>query len=137
MSSHSHTDAHAVAAGSDHSSGHGEHREGYDFAHPIPLWILFAVFGALVVLTLVTVWQSNFDFGSYDVAIVMVIATVKALLVALFFMHLAFDKPFNLIIFFSSFVFVGLFVIFTLSDSRMTSDSFEPVQDEVVAVQPN
>ena len=139
MSSHSHTDAHAVAAGSDHSSGHGhgDHREGYDFAHPIPLWILFAVFGALVVLTLLTVWQSNFDFGSYDVAIVMIIATVKALLVALFFMHLAFDKPFNLIIFFSSFVFVGLFVIFTLSDSRMTSDSFEPVQDEIVAVQPN
>ncbi len=137
MSSHSHTDTHAVAAGSSHSSAHGDHREGYDFAHPIPLWILFAVFGALVVLTLVTVWQSNFDFGSYDVAIVMIIATVKALLVALFFMHLAFDKPFNLIIFFSSFVFVGLFVIFTLSDSRMTSDSFEPVQDEIVAVQPN
>ena len=96
MSSHSHTDAHAVAAGSDHSSGHGhgDHREGYDFAHPIALWILFAVFGALVLLTLITVWQSNFDFGSYDVAIVMIIATVKALLIALFFMHLAFDKPF-------------------------------------------
>lgn len=139
MSSHSHTDAHAVAVGTDHSSSHGQgdHREGYDFAHPIPLWILFAVFGALVILTLITVWQANFDFGSYDVAIVMVIATIKALLVALFFMHLAFDKPFNLIIFFSSFVFVGLFVIFTLSDSRMTSDSFEPVQDEVVAVQPS
>jgi cytochrome c oxidase subunit IV len=138
MSSHSHTDSHAVAAGSGHTDahGHGEHREGYDFAHPIPLWILFAVFGALVVLTLITVWQSNFDFGSYDVAIVMIIATVKALLVALFFMHLAFDKPFNFVVFFSSFVFVGLFVIFTLSDSRMTSDSFEPVQDEVVAVQP-
>ncbi len=143
MSSPSHAvDSHAVA--SDHSQaghghgdhGHGEHREGYDFAHPLPLWILFTVFAVLVFLTIVTVAQASFDFGSYDIAIVMGIATLKALLVAFFFMHLAFDKPFNLIVFASSFVFVGLFVIFTLSDSRMTSDSFEPVQDGLVEVAP-
>ncbi len=138
MSSPSHAaDSHAAVTDHAHSDhGHGEHREGYDFAHPLPLWILFTVFAALVFLTLVTVAQSNFDFGAYDVAIVMLIATVKALLVALFFMHLAFDKPFNLIVFASSFVFVGLFVIFTLSDSRMTSDAMEPVQDGLVEVAP-
>lgn len=138
MTSSSHTDAHAAVVESGHSSGHGhgEHREGYDFAHPIPLWILFAVFAALVILTLLTVWQSNFDFGTFDVAIVMMIATVKASLVALFFMHLAFDKPFNFVVFISSFVFVGLFVIFTLSDSILTRDAIEPVQDTVVAVEP-
>ena len=45
---------------------------------------------------------------------------------------MAFDKPFNVIVFLSSFVFVGLFVIFTLSDSAMTSESFEPKIDDVV-----
>ena len=100
----------------------------------MPLWMLFAVFFALVFLTILTVAQASFDFGSIDIAIVMFIATVKALLVALFFMHLAFDKPFNLIVFASSFIFVGLFVIFTLSDSRLTAESLEPVQDEIVAV---
>lgn len=119
---------------SAHSSEDGHHQEGYDFAHPMPLPVLFGVFIALVVLTVVTVLQASFDLGSIDIAVVMGIATVKALLVGLFFMHLISDKPFNVIVFLSSFVFVGLFVIFTLSDSKMTSDSFEPIRDEPVAV---
>ncbi len=114
---------------------HADHaHDPHDFAHPLPLWILFAVFIALTVLTIITVAQSNLDLGSADVIVVMGIATVKAILVMLFFMHLAFDKPFNLIIFVSSFVFVGLFIMITLSDAHMNSPTFEPVVDEVVAV---
>lgn len=119
---------------SAHSSEHGHDSDGHDFAHPMPLPVLFGVFFALVILTVVTVAQASFDLGSFDIALVMGIATVKALLVGLFFMHLIADKAFNVIVFLSSFVFVGLFVIFTLSDSKMTSDSFEPIQDEPVAV---
>jgi len=94
--------------------------------------MLLAVFVALTILTIITVFQASFDLGSLDVAVTMVIATIKATLVMLFFMHLAFDKPFNLIIFLSSFVFVALFIIFTLSDSSMNSYAFEPVVDEVM-----
>ncbi|MGB0598883.1 MAG: cytochrome C oxidase subunit IV family protein [Rubripirellula sp.] len=115
-------------------SAHGHSEDGHDFAHPLPVPMLLAVFGALVFLTIVTVAQASFDFGKYDVAIVMAIATIKAGLVMAFFMHMAFDKPFNVIVFLSSFVFVGLFVIFTLSDSAMTSESFEPKIDDVVPV---
>ena len=111
-------------------SAHG-HSDG-EFAHPMPVSILLAVFVALTLLTILTVAQASFNFGSLDVLIVMVIATIKATLVICFFMHLAFDKPFNMIVFLSSFVFVGLFVIFTLSDSQMTADSFEPKIDDVV-----
>ncbi len=103
-----------------------------DFAHPLPLPLLFGVFFALVLLTIITVAQSRFDMGSFEVAVVMGIATVKALLVMLFFMHLAYDKPFNAIVFLSSFAFVALFVIFTLSDAEMTSPNFIPVIDEPV-----
>ncbi|MEP6171546.1 MAG: cytochrome oxidase subunit IV, partial [Rhodopirellula bahusiensis] len=73
MSDHGHsatTDAHA-------QDGHAEG----DFAHPLPLPMLFGVFGALVFLTIVTVAQSNFDLGSFDIAVVMFIATIKAVLV--------------------------------------------------------
>ena len=112
-------------------SAHGHAEDGTDFAHPMPLPVLFAVFVALVILTIITVAQASFDLGSFDVLVVMLIATVKATLVALFFMHLAYDKPLNLVIFLSSFVFVGLFVIFTLSDSQMTKGSFEPKQDVI------
>ncbi|EMB16270.1 cytochrome C oxidase subunit IV family protein [Rhodopirellula europaea] len=114
MSDHGHSTA----------DSHDGHAEG-DFAHPLPLPMLFGVFGALVFLTIVTVAQANYDLGSFDIAVVMFIATIKAVLVGLFFMHLAFDKPFNLIVFLSSFVFVALFVIITLSDANMTSEAFE------------
>ncbi len=115
-------------------SAHGHSDDGHDFAHPMPIPMLLAVFFALVFLTIVTVAQANFNIGSFDIAIVMGIATIKACLVMAFFMHLAFDKPFNVIVFLSSFVFVGLFVIFTLSDSRMTAGSMEPIVEEAAPV---
>jgi len=121
---------HAVA---DHASDHHGHAPG-DFAHPLPVWVLLTVFAALTFLTVVTVAQASFDLGGADVIVTMVIATIKASLVMLFFMHLAFDKPFNFIIFMSSFVFVALFIMFTLSDAYMNSYSFEPVVDEPMTV---
>lgn len=128
MSAHGHSET------SHGEHGHGDGREGYDFAHPMPVPMLLAVFGALVFLTIVTVAQASFNLGSFDIVVVMGIATLKAALVAFFFMHLAWDKPFNVILFLGSFVFVGLFLIFTLSDSKLTSDSFEPIVDDVVPV---
>lgn len=113
-------------------SAHGHSEDGHDFAHPMPIPMLLAVFAALVLLTIATVAQASFEFGSMEVAVVMIIATIKAGLVMAFFMHMAFDKPFNVIVFLSSFVFVGLFVIFTLSDSRLTAEAMEPVVEDVV-----
>jgi len=111
-------------------SADSPHREGYDFAHPLPVWGLALVFVILTFLTVVTVAQASFDLGTWDVALTMLIATIKATLVMLFFMHLAFDKPFNLIIFLSSFVFVALFVTFTLGDASQNAYKLEPVTDE-------
>ena len=110
-----------------------DHHDSDDFAHPLPLWMLLGVFAALTFLTVVTVAQSNFNLGSFDIAAVMFIATIKALLVMLIFMHLAFDKPFNIVVFLSSFIFVGLFVTFTLSDAKMTSPDFIEALDDVPA----
>jgi len=115
-------------------SAHGHGDDSHDFAHPSPIPVLLAVFTALVFLTILTVGQASFDMGSYDIAIVMGIATLKASLVMAFFMHMAHEKPLNVVIFLASFVFVGLFVAFTLGDSQGTSDSFRPKMDDVVPV---
>lgn len=114
-------------------SAHGDSKDGYDFAHPIPVPMLLAVFFALVILTVVTVAQASFDIGSLDILVVMIIATVKAGLVMAFFMHMAYDKPFNVIIFLSSFAFVALFLIFTMSDSNLTSPDFIPAEGDSIA----
>lgn len=53
-----------------------------------------AVFGALLVLTLVTVAISYVQLpASSTVAVALTIATAKAALVALFFMHLKGERP--------------------------------------------
>jgi cytochrome c oxidase subunit 4 len=48
----------------------------------------FAVWIALLVGTALTVIAAQFDLGSFNAAVALTIATIKATLVALFFMHI-------------------------------------------------
>ena len=72
----------------------------------------------LFILTGITVGASYIHFGSgaANVVVALTIATIKATLVALFFMHLLHDKPVNGLIAAAGFVFLGLFLMFTLLD---------------------
>ncbi len=73
--------------------------------------------GALLALTAITVAAASFDFGSGNVVIALGIATVKASLVALIFMHLRHDKPVNAVIATSGFLFLGLLLMFCMTDA--------------------
>jgi cytochrome c oxidase subunit 4 len=91
-------------------------------AHPITSPKVYAVvLAALLALTVVTVTAAGIDFGPYNTVIALVIATIKASLVALFFMHLRYDK-FDAVVFLGGVLFLGIFLIFTLFDinSRQT-----------------
>ncbi|MFN0100455.1 MAG: cytochrome C oxidase subunit IV family protein [Bryobacteraceae bacterium] len=74
------------------------------------------ILGALLILTAITVGAAYVNFGSFNLIIAVLIATLKATLVALFFMHLRHDPPLNAIIFVSSLIFLGLFLLFPLID---------------------
>ena len=78
---------------------------------------------ALLFLTIITVGASYIDFGQGNVVIALAIATVKATLVALFFMHLAHDKPVNGLIAVAGFIFLGLFLMFDLIDINTRRDA--------------
>lgn len=56
-----------------------------------PYWIYPAVWGMLIVLTVLTVLVAGVDLGGWNVPMAIAIATLKAALVALFFMHLRFE----------------------------------------------
>jgi len=86
-------------------------------AHVADLKTLAAVFGGLMVLTAVTVAVSYFDFGVLNLLVAMGVATVKAALVALYFMHLRYDNTFNATIFVIGVAFVGLFLVITMLDT--------------------
>ena len=72
------------------------------------------VFALLMVLTIVTVLISYHDFGHrhINIAIALVIATVKALMVAAYFMHLNAEKRtiFRILYFTGIFAAVLMFV---------------------------
>jgi len=99
----------------DHDAAHDSHDHG-------GLKSYAAVLGALLVLTVITVGASYLDFGAANIVIAIAIATVKATLVALFFMHLKYDKPVNAMILVSCFLFLGLLLTFCLLDIDNRTD---------------
>ncbi len=86
--------------------------------HVVPLWLLAAVFAGLIVLTGLTVAVAQFDLGNMNLYLALAIATLKASLVVLFFMHLLWDRPFHSMLFIGCLLFVSLFIGIALTDSR-------------------
>ena len=106
----------AAIAGDGHSAL-AAHAGGHGLAHTMPIWMLVAVLGALMLLTILTVSVTNYDLGSQGNLVVgMVIATIKAGLVITFFMHLLWDKKFHLILFLTAVLFVVLFLSMSITD---------------------
>ncbi len=77
--------------------------------HIVPIPVFNKVFGALVVLTVITVAASRVDFGELNTVIAIFIASIKAFLVAYFFMHLKFEK--KIIIMYAVYPLVILFLL--------------------------
>jgi len=85
--------------------------------HVVPASVLLAVFAALLVLTFLS-WAATWvDLGVWNLWLAMGIATVKAGLVALYFMHLRYDPSFYALVLAVALLFVLLFVCLTLLDA--------------------
>ncbi len=85
--------------------------------HIVPMGTLIAVFVSLLILTGVTVGVAQVDLGDLNVVVALAVATVKASIVALFFMHLKYDARFNLVILVGATFFAVLFVAFLVFDT--------------------
>ncbi len=95
-------------------AGHDAHEHG---DHVVPIWILATIWLSLMALTGATVAIAQFDLGSLDLVLAMAIATVKATLVCLFFMHLYWERPIMGMMFLGCLFFVFLFISFVVVDS--------------------
>ncbi len=92
------------------------HDDGAVHVHISSTRFYVGVFAALICLTIATVKVSYYDFGSANIVIAMLIATMKASLVAAFFMHLRYDQLFNTLAFLGAFLFLGIFILLTYDD---------------------
>ena len=90
--------------------------------HIIPKKLLYKVFGALVVLTILTALTAQIDLGPGNVPLALAIAGTKAALVVMFFMALKYDKRVNTLVFTLGTVFAVVFLVFTLFDTAFRGD---------------
>lgn len=75
-----------------------------------------AVFATLLVLTFVTVWVAEHDFGLLNTPIALGIASFKAGIVVLYFMHVRWSSRVTWLFAGAGFVFLLILLGFTLSD---------------------
>jgi cytochrome c oxidase subunit IV len=74
------------------------------------------VFLALVALTILTVAVSLVNLGPFSAVVALVIATIKALLVALFFMELRYSSKMTIAVTIGGLFFLGLLLFLTMTD---------------------
>ncbi|MCA9425626.1 MAG: cytochrome C oxidase subunit IV family protein [Candidatus Omnitrophica bacterium] len=108
------------------SEATAHHEEHHGVGHIVDWRVLIGVLVSLLILTWLTVKVTEFDLGSLNIVIALGIATLKASLVCLFFMHLYYDQPFNSIILVSSLLFVLIFILFSLLDLSAYQSSIIP-----------
>ena len=94
--------------------------------HIVPLKVYFTVFGALMILLVVTVVAAGIDLGPMSNVVAMTIAIAKTLLIALYFMHLRYSSRLTWVFAGAGLLWLLIAFAFTLAD-YLTRSGFSPV----------
>jgi cytochrome c oxidase subunit 4 len=88
-----------------------------DHSKSSPLKVYFSVWAALLVGTFITYKAAFIELGRFNAGVALIIATVKALLVALFFMHLkgASEKLLKMVVI-STVFFLFILLVLSMAD---------------------
>jgi cytochrome c oxidase subunit IV len=97
-----------------HHSPHFEFPEYIE--HHVPVTTYFAVFGALMVFTVITVAIAFADLGNANVLVALAVAVVKAVLVVLFFMHVKYSSRMVQLVIVAALAWLMILLGITLSD---------------------
>jgi len=90
---------------------HEEHAE-----HIVPPGVYAGIITTLLILTGLTVFAAYVDLGRLNIAVALVIATIKATLVVLFFMHAKYVPKRTKLVIISGIFWLALLLFMTLSD---------------------
>lgn len=101
-----------------HDEHHHEGLEG-GLGHVSTVPALLKTIGALLCLTVITVLVAQLELGQFNVVGALAIASVKATIVMLFFMHLRYDNRFNFLIIASSIAMAAFFIGYVAMDAKI------------------
>ena len=89
----------------------------------VKVYLLVGV--SLLILTAVTVKVSTIQLGPWNAIVALVIAATKALLVALFFMHLLHDKKIYAVVVSGGLILLGILLALTMADVLRRGDIYQ------------
>ena len=92
--------------------------DGAVHVHIASVKFYVAIFLTLVCLTLLTIGVAYVPLGKANLIVAIVIASLKAALVATFFMHLQHESKFNVLMFIGALLFIGVFFAYTMNDTE-------------------
>jgi cytochrome c oxidase subunit 4 len=86
--------------------------------HIVSRTVYFVIFGALMVLTVLTVVAAQFTYPNEVIgtAIALAIAVTKAVLVILYFMHVRYSPRLTWVVIASGFLWLFIMIALTMSD---------------------
>src|SRR5262244_2707839 len=84
--------------------------------HVVSRKVYFAIFAALVVLTVVTWSVAKLDLRIFNAVVALTIAVIKATLVVLYFMHVRYSSRLTWVLVCAGFFWLAIMIALTLSD---------------------
>lgn len=84
--------------------------------------LYLGIFLTLMVCTAATVWAAYQDLGPWNIVIALAIATLKASLVVLFFMHAKYSPKRTQLVVICAIFWLGIMLALTLSDYETRHD---------------
>ncbi len=84
--------------------------------HIVSKNIYYAICATLLVMTGLTYWAATRDLGQFNIVVALTIATFKATLVVLFFMHARYSPRRTQFVIISGIVWLAILLALTLTD---------------------
>ena len=84
--------------------------------HLVPTRIYYTIFGLLMLATFVTIQVAFMDLGELNTIAALGIATFKAVMVVLFFMHVKYSTRLTWLVVFGSVLWLGILLALTMGD---------------------
>ncbi len=84
--------------------------------HTIPLRTNYLIFAALLGLLALTIGIAYIDLGPFGIVVAMTIATIKAVLILLYFMHVRFSSKLVWVFSSGAFFWLGILLVLGMGD---------------------
>jgi len=104
--------------------------------HIVSPKVYLAIFAALMIGTAITVWAAFQNFHQFNIVIALVIATIKATLVVLYFMHARYSPHRTQLVIVCSVFWLAIMLGLTLSDYRTRPHEIQPGEGRLVQPTP-